>query len=236
MPTKRMMVETTKYGGRDSSGNPMTYTGLAPMDVKIPDVIPEGTPRFSNVADDADVIESEATFARLVAGVATSKVAIESAQAEHQSVMDAYTRYGGAIDRVEIAEKTLVRAKAVQSATTRGLEPAKRAVIAARRAAVENGRGAFNEEVKKLAEERAVLLAQIQHVDEWYRDLLQSFQMTDNIAAHFQAMQLDSQNDFSTGYEYSLNAYLYGGLTIPTDEPVEEDAPRNILMSWTSQR
>lgn len=236
MSTKRIMVETTKYGGRDSSGNPMSHTGLAPMDVKIPDVIPEGTPRFSNVADDASVQEAEATFARLVAGVETSKKAIERAQSEYQAAMDAYTRNGGAIELVESSELALMRAKAVQSATIRGLEPARRAVIATRRAAVEKGRGAFNEEVKKLAEERAVLLAQIQHVDEWYRDLLQSFQATDSPAARFQAMRLDSRNDFGTGYEFSLNAYLYGGLTIPTDEQPEEDAPRNILMSWTSER
>jgi len=236
MATKRIMVETTKYGGRDSSGNPMTYTGFAPVDVKIPDVIPEGTPRFSNVADDAAVIESEATFARLVAGVESSKAAIEHAQSEYQAAMDSYTQRGETIERVEIAEQRLLRAKAVQIATIRGLEPAKRAVVAARRVAVENGRSAFQEEVKKLAEERAVLLAQLKHVDDWYSDVLHSFQATDNLSARFQATRLDSQNDFGTGYEFSLNAYLYGGLTLPTDEPIEEDAPRNILMSWTSPR
>lgn len=90
MATQRMMVEATKYGGRDKNGNPLVYTGMMPVDVKVPDVLPDDVPRFPNVKDDATVAQAERRFAELIASVPTSTQAVDDAYREYQKTLDSF--------------------------------------------------------------------------------------------------------------------------------------------------
>lgn len=234
MGTIRQAITAIKHGGYDAFGNPLSIVRETWVDVPAPEnPLPADTPTFMRVADDPSIVEAEAAYAVLREETPKAKEAVEAAKREYESVRAAYVLGRATMEDVEEAAVATTRAEARSNALEHGLNPARRMVAESRKEAVQRGTEAFTHEAGVLAQERAALLEQVKLIDESYTALRHSFRQSGNIAASFVPASLDSLANSGTGYEDALRRYAYSGLETEAAPDIE---PRNIILSWQTQR
>lgn len=235
---ERKQVMTRHYGGRNAYGEPLYIDRPIWVDVPQSREIPADTVRFPNVKENAAVIAAESRWNHLVENLPKVRAEVENARESYQNALRDYATGMVSMDMVAEKKNALVAAESVLEATEYAIKPTQSAVINARKEAIEEGKQLFLKEVTILSEERKMLLARLDELEEYYRDLSASFQSTDNILARFicGASLRGIGNVVTDGDERAVMKFTHRGLDVPTERENEETKPKSDVMRWKSER